>query len=148
MAARTQELVAGDEIYLYVKVASAYIQWGCMDSFTYRSSIEAFEVNCRAFAGKVPSGKLPSWSISSGGFYRIFDNTNEATNISVSEAHNYHTTKSVLEIKFGTDKANDPIWTGKAFISEFELNGNQGEAAKYSITLEGAEPISVSANPS
>lgn len=144
MATRT---VAGDSIYLYVKTATSpsatWTVWGCMESFTFTSSVESFEINCRAFSGKIPSGKAASWSISTGGFYRIFDSTDEATNISVKDSYNYHKDKNVIEVKFGTVTAGDPIWIGKAFISQFELNGDQGGAAKYSLTLEGSEPITI-----
>ncbi|KAA9357237.1 hypothetical protein [Larkinella humicola] len=143
MAARTDENVAGDEIYLYAKVGSTFIKWGCMDSFSFKSSIESFEVNCRAFSGKKPSGKAASWTISTGGFNRIFNPAAEALNISVKKAYEWHAGKTIIEIQFGTEFEGDPIWLGKAFITEFELNGNQGEASKYSLTLEGSEPITV-----
>ena len=147
MAARTRNTVAGDEIFLEKKVSSSWITMGCLETFTFTSSVESFEVNCRAFSGKIPSGKAASWTISAGGFTRIFDNTDEATNISEKECYEDHAAKTISEYRFRTLLDGDPVWTGKAFISQFEKTGDQGGAAKFSLTLEGAEPIVLSANP-
>jgi hypothetical protein len=145
MAERIDEVVSGDEIYLFAKIGESYVKWGCMDSFSFKSTVESFEVNCRSFSGKKPSGKAAAWSITTGGFNRIFNTANEALNISAKRAYGWHSSKTIIEIKFGTEFENDPIWLGKAFVTEFELNGNQGEASKYNLTLEGSEPITVTA---
>lgn len=136
--ARTNPLLQGSQINLSVEKGGQFVVVGCAEDITFKSTITGEEYSCRSGSGKTPSGDDPSWSITVKGLMMYYTGAQIAGNVGVLDLADFHTNKTVINVKVFSDFIGDAVWTGPVFVADMDLSAPQKGNAGYTFQLEGA----------
>jgi len=104
-------------------------------SITYASAFEGVDYDCadpEAIAITLREVGAQDWSISGSGFYNRGQQTALRDLLGTTGNYRFRISEDAA------DNIDDGYWQGRAFISAYEVTGNDGENAQISITITGA----------
>lgn len=130
--------VAGVDVLLKVKDGASYIVAGGQTNCTLNREADTIEVTDKTSGGwaSVLAG-IKKWSVDCDGFVVLGDQALEL----LENAFENRTLVDV-EIRVGANDDTDGVtFTGQGYIVDFPLEFKQDDAVAYSISVEGASPL-------
>ncbi|WP_304428076.1 phage tail tube protein [uncultured Clostridium sp.] len=132
--------VAGVDVLLKIKKSGSYVVVGGQKGASLSRSAETIDVSDKTSGGWAESIMgLKSWGVDCEGFVTIGD---EGYELLESAFEN----REAIDVELKVGGADGYTRTGKAVITDFPEEYQQDSAVSFSISLQGASPLTKTSN--